>query len=101
MLLPLLAVLLPLLRIAPALYGWRIKSRIYKRYGELRFLEDAMTIHPDTHTPGEWRERLDAIEADVAHLRAPLAFADMMYTLRTHIALVRARLPVDVPPTHR
>ena len=90
LLIPLFAVLIPVMKIAPGLYNWRIKSRIYKRYGELKFLEAELEADPAKLSRAEWIRRLDAIERDVNHLPMPLAFSDMIYTLRTHIGLVRA-----------
>lgn len=89
LLIPLFAVLIPVLKIAPGLYNWRIKSRIYKRYGELKFLEAELEADPAKHPRAEWLARLDAIEHDVNHLTMPLAFSDMLYTLRVHLSLVR------------
>ncbi|MDA8258961.1 MAG: ABC transporter substrate-binding protein [Betaproteobacteria bacterium] len=90
MLVPLLAVLLPLFKFAPQLYGWRVRSRIYRRYGELKFLENEVNENPGAHTRAEWLEKLDRIEIDASMIRTPLAFSDMLYTLRVHIDLVRA-----------
>ncbi len=101
MLVPLLAVLLPLFKFAPSLYGWRVRSRIYKRYGELKFLESELDEMPLRHSRDEWLQRLDAIERGVNRMPTPLAFADMLYTLRVHIRLVRDKLEaIDaaVPP---
>jgi TRAP-type uncharacterized transport system substrate-binding protein len=92
MLIPVIALLLPILRLAPALYGWRIRSRIYRRYGELKFLEAEVEQDASRHTRAEWLARLDAIETDVHHLPTPLAFSDMLYTLRSHIELVRDKV---------
>lgn len=92
MLLPLIAVLVPLFRFAPSLYGWRVRSRIYRYYGELKFLESAIEESPGAHSREEWMKKLDAIETEVNHLSTPLAFADMYYQLRAHIDLVRANL---------
>ncbi|MFH1871470.1 MAG: TAXI family TRAP transporter solute-binding subunit [Pseudomonadota bacterium] len=89
MVLPLLVVLLPLLKFAPQLYGWRVRSRIYRRYGELKFLENEVNENPAAHTRAEWLEKLDRIESDASHIRTPLTFSDMLYTLRVHIDLVR------------
>jgi hypothetical protein len=90
MLLPLIVVLLPLLRFAPQIYGWRVRSRIYRRYGELKFLENEVNENPAAHSRTEWLEKLDRIETDASHIRTPLTFSDMLYTLRVHIDLVRA-----------
>ena len=90
MLVPLLAVLFPLFKFAPQLYGWRVRSRIYRRYGELKFLENEVNENPEAHTRAEWLEKLDRIETDASQIRTPLTFSDMLYTLRVHIDLVRA-----------
>ena len=89
MLVPLLAVLIPLFKFAPQIYGWRVRSRIYRRYGELKFLENEINEEPGRHSRAEWIEKLDRIEADASRIRTPLTFSDMLYTLRGHIDLVR------------
>jgi hypothetical protein len=89
MIVPLLAVLIPLFKFAPAIYGWRVRSRIYRRYGELKFLENQVNESPALHTRAEWLDRLQNIENDAARIRTPLTFSDMLYTLRAHIDLVR------------
>jgi TRAP-type uncharacterized transport system substrate-binding protein len=90
MLLPLIVVLFPLLRFAPQIYGWRVRSRIYRRYGELKFLENEVNENAAAHSRAEWLDKLDRIEKDASTIRTPLAFTDMLYTLRVHIDLVRA-----------
>lgn len=89
MLVPVFALLLPILKLAPAAYSWRIRSRIFRRYGELKFIEAELDLAPSRHSREEWLARLDGIEADVHHIKTPLPFADMIYTLRGHIGLVR------------
>ncbi len=89
MLVPLLAVLVPLFKFAPQLYGWRVRSRIYRRYGELKFLENELNEDPGRHSRAEWLAKLDAVETDASRIRTPLTFSDMLYTLRGHIDLVR------------
>lgn len=89
LLIPLFAVLIPVMRFAPGLYNWRVKSRIYRRYGELKFIEAEVEADPTRQTPAEWFKRVDDIERDINRLSMPLAFTDMVYTLRSHIELVR------------
>jgi len=96
MLIPLFAVMIPLMKIAPGLYTWRIRSRIYRRYGELKFIEAELEADPSSHTRAEWHQRVDAIERDVNHLAMPLAFTDMIYTLRMHIGVVRKAIDRNV-----
>jgi TRAP transporter TAXI family solute receptor len=90
MIIPLIAVLIPVLKFAPGLYNWRVKSRIYRRYGELKFIEAELEAAPARLSRTEWHRRIDAIERDVNHMAMPLTFSDMLYTLRSHIELVRA-----------
>jgi len=72
-----------------------------QRYGELKFLEAQLETNPALHSRAEWLEKLDRIDEDVQHIPTPLAFADMLYTLRSHVGLVRAtilrRAPLTVP----
>jgi TRAP transporter TAXI family solute receptor len=92
LLVPMIALMIPLMRILPWLYNWRIRSRIYRHYGELRFLEDEVSRHPLSGKINEYMERLDKIDDHVNHLPIPLAFQEQTYTLRAHIDLVRARI---------
>jgi TRAP transporter TAXI family solute receptor len=88
---PLLAIMLPLFRAAPALYGWRIRRRIYRWYGELKFLEiQAQALQPgESH--GDLQKQLDQIESKVTHAVIPLAFSEHAYVLKEHIDLVRRK----------
>ncbi len=91
-LLPLAALAIPLSRIVPAVYTWLIKSRIYKLYGELRFLEMQLRNAQPPLELSAFRKELDAIENRVNHLHLPVAFASHLYELRSHIELVRSKL---------
>lgn len=91
-LLPLVALMIPLMRIAPALYAWRMRSRIYRWYGELKFLEHKIHEQPDAGQTGDYLAQLDRIEDQANHIRIPLAYNNELYTLREHIQLVRRKL---------
>jgi len=86
---PVIALLIPLLRIAPALYTWRVRSKVFRCYGELRFLEDDIRNRFDASRLADYRQRLDAIEEEATLLPIPLGFTDLVYTLREHVNLVR------------
>ncbi|MFC5300005.1 TAXI family TRAP transporter solute-binding subunit [Azospira restricta] len=92
MLLPLLALLLPLLRVAPAIYTWRVRSKIFRLYGELKFLENEVRHHYAAERHGEFFARLDRIEEEASNRNVPLGFTDLVYTLREHVNLVRKQL---------
>lgn len=92
LLIPLVAIVLPVMRFAPALYGWRARSRVYKWYGQLKFLERELDEDPDARTRADWLAELERIEERVHRVATPLAFANLLYTLREHIALVEAKV---------
>lgn len=92
LLLPVLALALPALRLAPAVYRWRMRARIFRWYGDLKFLENEIRHRYDAGRRGDYQARLDAIEEAAYHRRVPLAFSDLVYTLREHVDLVRRML---------
>lgn len=92
LLVPIIAVLIPLLRIGPPLYGWRVRSRIYRWYGELKLIEIEVK---DVHDPAQREEllgKLDELEQRVLKRPVPLAYSDQLYHLRSHIELMRSVL---------
>ncbi|MDD2884234.1 MAG: TAXI family TRAP transporter solute-binding subunit [Dechloromonas sp.] len=89
LLVPIVALLIPLLRVAPALYSWRVRSKVFRCYGELRFLEDDLKNHFDPAKVADYRQRLDALDEEASVLHVPLGFTDLTYTLREHVNLVR------------
>jgi TRAP transporter TAXI family solute receptor len=91
-LVPLIAFLIPLTRVIPAIYSWRIRSRIYRWYGELKFLETQVQADTAGAKRIEHLAKLDWIEDRVNDIRLPLAFSNHMYVLREHVDLVRRRL---------
>ncbi len=92
LLVPIVALLIPLLKVAPAIYTWRVRSKVFRCYGELKFLEDDLTHHFDPARLDDYRQRLDALDAEAVALRVPLGFTDLVYTLREHVNLVRGIL---------
>jgi hypothetical protein len=86
---PLLIVIVPLSRLIAPLYRWRVRSRIYRWYGSLMKIERDMREDITEVQRDDIDHRLTEIEALVNSLQPPLAFADQVYVLREHIALVR------------
>jgi TRAP transporter TAXI family solute receptor len=89
---PVAAVLLPLLRVAPGLYGWRVRRRVVRYYGELKLLELDAQAQGESQPLEHWLSRLDHIESSVNRQRVPLGYADQLYMLRLHIEVVRERI---------
>ncbi|MEO8544788.1 MAG: TAXI family TRAP transporter solute-binding subunit [Burkholderiaceae bacterium] len=85
-----LALLLPLSRIVPPLYEFRIRSRVFRWYAQLRDIEDRVGDGNDA-MPDLLLE-LDQLEARVGKVVIPLSHADELYALRNHIDLIRQKL---------
>ena len=93
LLIPILAVLYPMMRFLPRLYDFAIRSKVLRLYGELRLLEDEMESASGTgRNMPEMIEKLNRLEDQANHLRVPVAYASMLYMLRNHIDLVRGGL---------
>ncbi len=89
------ALLIPLSKIVPPIYVWRVRSRVYRWYGELRAIEqayEASGVAPAEPVRQDLGQRLDGLEDRVNHISVPLAYADELYRLRSHIHLVRQRV---------
>jgi hypothetical protein len=82
----LLAVLLPLSKVLPPLYKFRIRRRIFKSYSRLREIEDS-----DKPSEALLKE-LDALDKRTERIEVPLSYADELYALRSNIQLVRKKL---------
>ena len=74
----------------PPLYQFRVRSRIFRWYRVLRQLEDR--VERKAESTDALLAELDKLDARAARVRVPLGYADQLYSLRSHIDLVRERL---------
>ena len=88
-LVPLAAVLLPLFHYLPQFLRWRVRSRVYRWYGELALLERDVAERTGALPTEKWLADLERIERAVARIHTPSGYASEAYTLREHVALVR------------
>jgi len=91
LLIPVIGVAYPLLRMAPALYGWSMRRRIFRLYGELKYIETELE-NARAIPAADLLTQLQRLEERANRLQLPFAFAPFLYQLRNHIALVRARI---------
>ena len=89
LIIPLVVILIPLLNLLPQLLRWRVRSRIYRWYGELALLERDVATRQGTLPVEKWLQDLDRVEDAVEHIHTPVSHASEAYTLREHIGLVR------------
>ena len=69
-----------------------MRSKVFRCYGELKFLEEDLRHRFEPAQLPEYRARLEALDEEARGLRVPLAFTDLVYTLREHVNLVRRTL---------
>jgi hypothetical protein len=89
-----IAILIPLSRMLPPLYQFRIRSRIFRWYAQLREVEEAVGKRPADQLLAE----LGEIESRVEEVHVPLSYADELYSLRSHIQMVGNRLRMADSP---
>ena len=91
--LPLVTLLLPLVRMAPPLYRWRIRRRILVWYKRVIGLEQK--LRATDASPAERAQaaaELDRFDAELANTEVPLGYADELFHLRAHLRMVREDL---------
>jgi TRAP-type uncharacterized transport system substrate-binding protein len=112
LILPLLTLLIPLSRLAPPLYVWRTRSKIYRWYRVLREIdhrlrEDAKAASPTTPAASgdastlppvdpslfvEDLATLNEMEQELTDQKVPLSYMEEFYNLRLHTDFLRRRV---------
>jgi len=98
--LPLITLVYPLFKLVPPTYDWRMRSRINRWYKDLQAIEEQIEAREPNADIGSKLDELDRLEANVGRLSVPLAYANPLYTLRSHIALLRDELRQGRQPKH-
>jgi TRAP-type uncharacterized transport system substrate-binding protein len=88
LIIPVVGVLYPMTRLLPRMYDWMMRSKVLRMYRELRTLEEEMAGGGTSADGRAFRTRLDQLEDEANHLKVPVAYSSMLYTLRDHIGLV-------------
>lgn len=83
------AILLPMSRILPPLYAFRIRSRVFRWYAQLRDIEHQVETALD---PKPLLAELNELEHVVERIAVPLSYADELYALKNNIHSVRKKL---------
>ena len=90
---PLLAIAIPIIRAIPGLLTFKEKNRLYRRYGVLLDLERDLRARQLTAAEiVEASAKLDQVEQDISQMKFSLDFTDRIYTLRQHVDYVRMQL---------
>ncbi|WP_166819952.1 TAXI family TRAP transporter solute-binding subunit [Thalassoroseus pseudoceratinae] len=96
-LLPFVALFLPLLKLTPPIYRWRIRSRIYGWYEVLRKIDQYAGPDADPDVLKSHLETLNEMEKELESARSvPLSYMQEFYNLRLHIEFVERRIQAEL-----
>ena len=74
---------------APPLYRWRVRRKIYVWYSDLRDLEARGRQAESDEARGKVLDELSELQKEVGELDVPLSYTEEVYHLRSHITFVR------------
>ncbi|MFT7774194.1 TAXI family TRAP transporter solute-binding subunit [Roseateles sp.] len=86
----LLVLMLPLSRVVPPLYTFRVRSRVFRWYARLREVE--ARLEAGTGERDALLDELDELDRVTHRIAVPLSYAEELYALRNNIYAVRKRL---------
>ncbi len=89
---PLLAILLPLSKIIPLAYRTFMRWRLFRYYGELRYLETQLNQEQGRLDRDYYLQKLDQIESRARSIKLPISYSQYLYELRSHIEFVRSKI---------
>jgi len=92
---PIATILLPLMKLGPWLYEWRVRRRLLYWYGQLKDLEHRIAVDPALEGLDGYRSEIEKIGESVRVIPVPLTFSDRFYELQAAVDLVRQRLRVQ------
>ena len=89
-LIPLVALLIPLVQMAPPVYRWRIRRKIYVWYNDLHELERRGFDAENEAARAQVLSEIQALQHEVGQVDVPVSYNDELYHLRSHINFVEA-----------
>jgi hypothetical protein len=92
MLLPLLTLLIPLMKVVPPTYRWKVRSKVFRWYKELQAVDHGLDACEADEALGALADELERIEREVTRVSVPYSYAAELYNLRLHISQVREKL---------
>jgi hypothetical protein len=90
LLVPLLAILIPVVKLLPDVYDWRVRRPLWKWYDALRKLEGAMADQPEAAE--KHQQEMQRIDDGIATLPLPVKYSEAHHNLRSYAEYVRRRL---------
>ena len=90
--LPIALLVYPVFKFLPQIYNWFMQSKIMRLYDEMRPIESELDAEGSGGNTTALNTRLDQLDQRANSLQMPTTYASTLYTLRSHLDLVRARL---------
>ena len=85
---PLITILLPLGKLFPVVYRWRIRSKIIRWYRILREIDQKLEQNKGAADYSEEIARLRRLEIELAEVSVPLGYMEEFYNMRLHVTYV-------------
>lgn len=92
MLLPLIGLAIPLIKLLPPAYRWRIRRRLLRLYAELETIDPLVNPVQGEEDRADRMQRLDRLDTGSVIGAVPKTYTDDVYKLRRDIDLVRRRI---------
>ena len=92
LLVPILIFLLPLFRILPGLYVWRMRSRVFRYYADIREIDLEVRQTDEPTALNNLLHRLEETDGVLSQLNLPPPYRDRAYTAHLHIDLIRQKI---------
>lgn len=91
-LLPLAAIAYPIIKSTPNYYKNRVRAKINKLYGEIKFFEQQLVDNYQKEKLPEYLEKINDIEAVALKMKVPKSISQDYYTMRSSIEFINNRL---------
>lgn len=89
-LIPLAAILIPLVQMAPPVYRWRTRRKIYVWYNDLHKLERRGIEAADPAERAAVLDEIQELQQETGKVNVPASYNEELYQLRSHINFVEA-----------
>ncbi|MBL4834169.1 MAG: ABC transporter substrate-binding protein [Pseudomonas sp.] len=92
LLIPFIAIMVPLLRSMGPIYSWRMRARVFRWYAQLREVDKLIHQGRIHGVFQEQIDRLHRLQEELTQVDVPLSYAHELYSLHLHVRYMIHRL---------
>jgi TRAP transporter TAXI family solute receptor len=92
LLIPFIAIMVPLVRSMGPIYSWRMRARVFRWYAQLREVDKLIHQGNIQTELKEQIERLHRLQDELTRVDVPLSYAHELYSLHLHVRYMINRL---------